>query len=65
MTKYKEAKQQLKEVSKNIKRDYGTDKPAINMGINDTADAICKNSYYQLTEYQQNLLHNYAANLHP
>ena len=65
MTKYQEAKKQLKEVAKNLKRDYGTDFPAIRMGINDSADAICKDYYYRLTDYQQDLLHNYACVLHP
>jgi len=63
-TNYQQAKSQLKHASKVIKKDFGTDKPAIRMHINDTCDTICKD-YYRLTEYQQNLLHNYACTLHP
>lgn len=63
-TKYQEAKQQLKEVSKNLKRDYRGDKPAIRMGINNAADAICKEYHYRLSDYQKELLHNYAVTLH-
>jgi len=63
-TNYQQAKSQLKHASKVIKKDFGTDKPAIRMHINDTCDTIYKD-YYRLTEYQQNLLHNYACTLHP
>ncbi len=64
-TNYQQAKDQLKHASKVIKKDFGTDKPAIRMYINDTCDCICKDYTYRLTEYQQNLLHNYACTLHP
>lgn len=66
MTKYQQAKQQLKELSNKAKEQFGTDKPAIRQCINDNCDAICKDNLYNgLTEYQQSLLHNYACKLHP
>ena len=58
---YQEAKERLKETAKEIKNQYPTDKPLINAVINDTTDSICKEG--NLTEYQQNLLHNYACTL--
>lgn len=59
---YQSAKERLKETAKEIKKQFPNDKPMINMVINDTTDSICKEG--GLTEYQQNLLHNYACTLH-
>ena len=58
---YQKAKERLKETAKEIKKQYPNDKPLINTVINDTTDSICKEG--NLTEYQQNLLHNYACTL--
>lgn len=59
---YQDAKNRLKETAKEVKKQFPTDKPMINMVVNNTADSICKEGI--LTEYQQNLLHNYACTLH-
>ena len=64
-TNYQQAKDQLKQASKVFKKDFGTDKPAIRMCINDTCDYICRYYSYRLTDYQKNLLHNYVCKLHP
>ena len=60
---YKTAKENLKEVSKQAKRDFTNDLPAIRMIINDEVDTLSKD--YNLSEYQRNLLSNYACKLHP
>lgn len=65
MTKYQQAKQQLKAAAKNIKKDFPTDKPAQRMYINDSCNLIANEYYYRLTERQKSLLHDYAAKLHP
>lgn len=65
MSKYTEAKGQLKHASKVIKSDFKGDKPAIRMHINDTCDCIQKDYYYRLTDHQKSLLSNYACKLHP
>jgi len=62
-TIYKTAKMNLKEVAIDAKKRFKTDKPMIRQIINDTADSICKNM--QLSEYQRDLLSNYACTLHP
>lgn len=62
-TKYKQAKNELLQVSKDAKKQYKNDKPAIRQIINDHTDYLCKNGY--LSEYQQILLQNYACTLHP
>ena len=64
-TKYQQAKEQLKHASIQIKKDFKGDKPAIRMHINDSCDSIARDYYYRLTEYQKNLLSNYACKLHP
>jgi hypothetical protein len=61
---YQKAKIVLQETAKMAKSQFPTDKPAIRQIINDSADDICRN-YYNLTDYEQNLLHNYACTLHP
>lgn len=59
---YQSAKERLKETAKDIKKQFPTDKPLINMTINDTVDYLSKD--LNLTEYQRNLLSNYACKLH-
>ena len=63
MTNYQQAKQQLKELAQKAKEQFKTDKPAIRQYINDNAYYISQN--FDLTEYQTDLLHNYACKLHP
>lgn len=63
MTTYKNAKQQLKSISQDAKKEYKNDKPAIRQIINDYADHLCKD--LNLSEYQRELLSNYACKLHP
>ncbi len=59
---YKSAKERLKETAKEIKKQFPNDKPMINMVINDMVDSLSKD--LNLTEYQRNLLSNYACKLH-
>ena len=61
MTKYQIAKNILKSVSLDAKKEFRFDNPKIRMIINDTCDSCCKD----LSEYQRNLLSNYACSLHP
>lgn len=63
MTTYKTAKESLKEIAKEVKQSYKNDKPLIRMVINDEIDNLSKD--LNLTEYQRNLLSNYACKLHP
>jgi hypothetical protein len=63
MTKYQSAKDLLKSIAYDAKSNHRGDKPAIRQVINDSADSICRSG--ELTEYEQNLLHNYACTLHP
>jgi hypothetical protein len=63
ITKYQQAKTDLKETAKQAKKEYKNDKPAIRQAINNTADMLCKD--LRLSEYQRNLLANYSCNLHP
>lgn len=60
---YQQAKEELKERASDAKSQFKTDKPAIRQTINDFTDLLCRS--YQLTEYQRNLLANYACKLHP
>lgn len=62
-TNYQQAKNELKEAARQAKNYYTSDKPAIRQIINDTADSICKSM--NLSEYQRDLLSNYACTLHP
>ena len=61
ITNYQIAKNTLKVVSLDAKSQYRNDKPMIRMIINDTTDEI----YLKLSDYQRNLLSNYACKLHP
>lgn len=63
MTKYIIAKNTLKCVALDAKKEYRTDKPMVRMIINDTTDSIIRD--LNLSEYQSNLLSNYACKLHP
>jgi len=63
MTNYQQAKEQLKESAKWIKRETPNDKPMIRMYINDMCGIYCND--YDLTDYQRDLLSNYACKLHP
>lgn len=63
MTNYMSAKNHLKEVSQQSKKEFKRDKPAIRQIINDTC-------YYlevdkKLTENEKTRLQNYACKLHP
>jgi hypothetical protein len=63
MTNYKRAKIELKRIAVLAKDSHLSDRPMIRAIINDHADYLCKTG--ELTEYEQNLLHNYACTLHP
>lgn len=63
ITKYTIAKTTLRWVSLDAKAEYRTDKPMIRTIINDTLDSIIRD--LNLSEYQSNLLSNYACTLHP
>jgi hypothetical protein len=63
MKNYQQAKQKLKEIAKIAKKEKPTDKPYIRQSINDSSYFIGKD--LQLTEYQKDLLSNYACKLHP
>jgi hypothetical protein len=60
---YQTAKSMLRSHAEYVKVQFRNDKPAIRQSINDYTDSICKD--YNLTEYQRNLLANYACKLHP
>jgi hypothetical protein len=62
-TVYQQAKSMLRSHAEYVKVQFRNDKPAIRQSINDYTDSICKD--YNLTEYQRNLLANYACKLHP
>lgn len=63
LSKYQQAKQTLKNVADEVKKNHPTDKPLIRMTINDFTDHLSRD--YDLTEYQRNLLSGYACKLHP
>lgn len=63
MSIYQQAKGYLKEVAKAVKTAHPTDKPMIRQAINDHCDYLCKN--LKLSDYQRDLLSNFAASLHP
>lgn len=63
MTQYQTAKSMLRSHAEYVSVQFRGDKPAIRQSINDYTDGICKD--FNLTEYQRNLLHNYAGKLHP
>ena len=60
-TNYKDAKKELLNIAKLAKKEYKNDKPAIRQIINDK----CYFLTYNLTSYENDLLHNYASKLHP
>lgn len=62
-TRYTQAKYELKQIADSVKKIAKNDKPLIRMVINDAYDSICKGE--NLTEYQKDLLCNYAIKLHP
>jgi hypothetical protein len=63
MTNYQKAKRNLKDVSDIAKSQFSNDKPMIRQIINESVHYQA--SEYKLTEYQINLLSNYACKLHP
>ena len=62
-SEYQYAKKLLKEQADFIKKEYPADKPRQRTAINDYCDCLCKN--YSFSEYQCNLLSNYACELYP
>jgi hypothetical protein len=64
MTNYQQAKDALKRTKKFFCRVHlKNDKPAQRQLLNDTAHALCRE--YNLTERQQELLHNFTSKMHP
>ncbi len=63
MTNYQNAKKSLKAVADLAKKKTPSDKPMIREVINNVADVLSRE--FKLTEYQINLLSNYACKLHP
>ena len=63
ITKYKQAKNELKLISNWAKELHVDDKPIVRMLINDNCYYLCKE--YNLSDKKQNLLHDYACVLHP
>jgi hypothetical protein len=57
------SKASLRLIANDAKEKHPTDKPMIRQIINDAAYSLCKG--YDLSEYQRNLLSNYACKLHP
>lgn len=60
---YQTAKIELKQTAIEAKKQFKNDSPAIRMIINDEVDNLCKS--LRLTDYQRDLLCNYACSLHP
>jgi len=63
ISKYQQVKILLKIGAKQFKERYTTDKPMIRQLINDEVDYYSKS--FDFSEYQRNLLSNYACSLHP
>lgn len=63
ISKYQQAKKHLKNIKESISDEYKEDKPLIRTVINDTVYNLSRE--YNLTEYQRDLLSNYACKLHP
>jgi len=63
LSNYQKAKRNLKEVSQIAKSQCEGDKPRIRMIINDTVH-FCSLEY-NLSDYERDLLSNYACTLHP
>jgi hypothetical protein len=63
LSKYQQVKIALKLGAKQYKKDFPNDKPKIRQLINDDVDHYCKD--LNLSDYQRDLLSNYACKLHP
>ena len=63
ISKYQQVKIALKIGAKQYKERNPNDKPMIRQLINDDVDYYCKD--LNLSDYQRNLLSNYACKLHP
>ena len=63
ITNYQRAKSSLKETANMAKSQFSNDKPMIRMIINDSVHYL--SSELNLTEYNRDLLANYACDLHP
>jgi len=63
MTKYQQVKIALKIGADQFKERFSNDKPMIRQLINDEVDYYCKE--LNLSDYQRDLLSNYACKLHP
>ena len=63
MSNYTNAKNELKEVSKHVKKHYPNDKPMIRQTINDKAYFL--GGEHGLSPNQIELLSDYACELHP
>jgi hypothetical protein len=63
ISNYQKARRNLKDVSDMAKSQFSTDKPMIRQIINDSVHYQAKE--YNLSEYETNLLSNYACKLHP
>ena len=63
ISNYQIAKQTLKTISFEAKAQFRNDKPMIRQIINDTTDSISRD--LNLSDYQRDLLSNYACKLHP
>ena len=61
-SKYQIAKSTLLSISNDAKSRFRNDKPAVRQTINDTSYEISRDLF--LSEYQTNLLSNYACKLH-
>lgn len=63
MKNYQIAKSKLRAYAEWVKVFYNNDKPAIREAVNIKTHEL--SSEWELTEYNTNLLHNYACTLHP
>jgi hypothetical protein len=63
VSNYQTAKALLKERASFMKKAHSNDKPLQREVINNHLDFLCIN--YQFSDYQRNLLSNYACKLHP
>lgn len=59
---YQNCKKLLKQEAKGLKKRFPNDIPAVNMGINDFMDYLCREC--DLTEHKKHLLDLYACKLH-
>jgi len=62
-TNYQEAKKELKFIADFAKKEYKNDLPAVRTYINDSVNWVSDN--YDLSNYKNSLLHDYACKLHP